>query len=188
MQQENKRFFNCHAHCFKDDHVPEYFLTKWLPVSKLLSNRWFIGFLHRSAFSGDLGFFGNLIVKILHIFDKNITKEGLIRYMNFFVYSNVKNQTDVVEEMRKYYPRTTGLVMLSMDLEYMGAGKPKIPLEGQLIELASVKKEMPAIIYPFVHCDPRRIYPTHEREKSLKNTFAGNAFLVAAVRYLTDRI
>lgn len=188
MAEQKTKFFNCHAHCFTDDHVPEYFLSKWLPISKLLSRKRFIEFMKSSAHKGDLGFWGDKIVKLLHLLDKNITKALVLRYMNFFVYDDVKNQEDVVNEMLKYYPANTGIVMLTMDMEYMGAGKPKAPLEKQLYELAKVKTKMPENVYPFLHCDPRRIKPTHPREIDVEKIFIGEAFLNTAKKYWQDKI
>ncbi|MFI5151136.1 MAG: hypothetical protein ACHQRM_15495 [Bacteroidia bacterium] len=188
MTKQN-RFFNCHAHCFTDDHVPVYFLSRFLPLNKLLAIKWFTRLMRSSACKDDLGIMGDLVVAIFHFFDRNITKDLMIRYMNFFVYDDVNSQLMVIQEMQAYYPPVTGLVMLTMDMEYMGAGKPKVLLQGQLEELAIVKKQenMKNVIYPFLHCDPRRIMPVQEREKGIEKHFIGDAFLAKAKEYWENK-
>jgi predicted TIM-barrel fold metal-dependent hydrolase len=73
-----------------------------------------------------------------------------------------------------------------MDMEYMGAGKPKDLFKEQLNQLKDVKikREWNNKIYPFIFCDPRRIKPTHKREIGIEKEFIGETFLQTVKQYV----
>jgi predicted TIM-barrel fold metal-dependent hydrolase len=179
----SRRFYNCHAHSFTYDHVPEYFLIKWFKVSRLLKTR-VIGWLIRGSYRIGGNFF---IRSIAFLF--GLEKARVMRLVNFVRYGNVKNQEAVLTKMRAYYPPSTGIVLLSMDMEYMGAGKPARDYESQLLELEALKNrpDYQHIIYPFVCCDPRRIRPENERERTVKTNFTGMEFMHRLETLIEDK-
>jgi predicted TIM-barrel fold metal-dependent hydrolase len=186
----HKRFYNCHAHCFTDDHVPEYFLSKRLPVSWLLRQQWLIRLIKNSVENNSFGWLGNFLMRIISMLF-GVKKELVERTFNFIQYGNQLNQEAVIELMRQYYPRHTGLVMLTMDMEYMGAGKTKTGFGDQLTQLAAIKNKDELnrhTIFPFVFCDPRRIDPQTEEEKKVEQHFIGDVFLSRAEELIENKI
>jgi hypothetical protein len=133
-----KRFYNCHAHCFTYDHVPERFLSPHIAISWLLDRRWLKDILHNAPVTGKLGFFLDLVLPVFGLLF-GLNRAMAMRYVNFLRYGYRKTQEDVIQSMQAYYPKDTGLVMLSMDMEYMGAGLPKTRYEKQLSQLAGIK-------------------------------------------------
>lgn len=182
------RFFNTHAHCFTYDHVPKYFISRWVPVSWLLSRQWLRNLFIKAPETRKLGFWGDLLLAVAS-FLFGINKDMFIRYLNFVKYGDRKSQEDVIKTMQYYYPKTTGFVFLTMDMEYMGAGLPPTRFEKQLTQLEGVKRN-PAwkdIVYPFVFCDPRRLQPTLSRETGIEPVFIGDAFESKLKQYLREK-
>jgi predicted TIM-barrel fold metal-dependent hydrolase len=94
----------------------------------------------------------------------------------------------VIKSMQEYYPKYTGYVFLTMDMEYMGAGLPKTLFEKQISELEDIKRkpDWRNIIYPFIFCDPRRLKPSHPRELGVGNDFTGDVFLQKLQQLIRD--
>lgn len=185
----SKRFYNCHAHCFTYHHVPEFFLTRWLAVSWFLKRKWLRNFIRKTARTGKFGFGLSLLMLVLRrIFGLN--QSMALRYVNFVKYGDRSSQEKVIKSMQAYYPKDTGLVFLTMDMDYMGAGKPEVSFEKQLSELEGIKRN-PAWthkVYPFIFCDPRRLQPLHQREVTVGNTFTGEVFEKKLKTYLHDKV
>lgn len=57
---------------------------------------------------------------------------------------------------KKVYNATTRFVVLSLDMDYMGAGNPACNYLTQLSYLYALKKKHPDTLLPFVSIDPRR--------------------------------
>ncbi len=85
------------------------------------------------------------------------TTELLKRYINIVRFANYKEQYKVFSRLRLQYPPGTKMVVLPMDMEFMGAGKPARSYYDQMDMLATMKHNHPAEIYPFVFIDPRRM-------------------------------
>jgi len=151
-----KIYHNCHAHCFTIDHVPDYFAKRlilfyglfpirWLKKHKAI--QWIIKMLNK-----------RIVLKVLKVVAPNIDKsmDRLLSFIRFF--DVAKTQKEMIDLLKGYYPPQTRLVLLTMDMEYMEAGKPIHNFHKQIEELAAVKSN-PAyadIIHPFVFADPRR--------------------------------
>lgn len=78
------------------------------------------------------------------------------RYMNIVRFARYKNQSNIFARLRHQYPEGSAMVVLPMDMEFMGAGNPPKSFGQQMDELAKIKKNYPDTIYPFVFIDPRR--------------------------------
>lgn len=85
------------------------------------------------------------------------TTELLKRYINIVRFANYKEQSRVLSRLRLQYPPGTQHVILPMDMEFMGAGKPARSYYKQMEMLAEIKQDHPGEIHPFVFIDPRRI-------------------------------
>lgn len=144
---------NCHAHCFTIYHVPEYFPKKlfflyWLlPISWIIKNR----FVRKAVKALNYKW----LRKILFLKEETVQRISL--FAEYFD-ERINSQEKVIKYLQSFYPAKTRFVLLTMDMEYMGAGKPQKKFEEQLKELEDLKKQpqYSNIIYPFVFADPRR--------------------------------
>lgn len=184
-----KRFYNCHAHCFTYDHVPEYFLSRWVAISWLLHRRWLRNIIHKAPVTGKFSFGLRVLLFFLRYL-LGLKKSMAIRYLNFIRYGDRSSQEKVIKSMQAYYPKDTGLVMLTMDMHYMGAGRPRTRFKKQLTELEGIQRNpsWKNKVYPFIFCDPRRLQPLHQREVAIGLDFTGSEFLSKLETYLTDGI
>jgi len=69
---------------------------------------------------------------------------------------NKKSQLEIFDFLRRFYPEDTKFIVLSMDMEYMGAGKVIQGFIQQLDELSQIKKTYSGQFFPFICADPRR--------------------------------
>jgi len=101
-------------------------------------------------------------------------------------FGNTDDQTKVIEAMRQYYPEDTGIVFLTMDMEFMGGGLPQEGYRVQLEKLAAIKRSSTYqhIIYPFIFIDPRRIEPT-QTDQAKDPGFTSQTFMNAVNNYVT---
>lgn len=133
--------------------------------------------------------------KIDNIFSKTF-RAVVYRYMTMARYAtNYQDQASIYTNLVKNYPPGTKQVILSMDMEYMEAGKPKTSFLKQLDELkilAGRKDEL----CPFIFVHPRRISQTRGSKddfqrrviKELKNgIFKGIKLYPALGYYPFDR-
>ncbi|MEO7922323.1 MAG: hypothetical protein ABIR30_01460 [Chitinophagaceae bacterium] len=107
----------------------------------------------------------NLLFAVLRQFNRFFkllpgkqTSELLKRYIQIVRFANYKEQSKVYSRLLQQYPPGTKMVVLPMDMEFMGAGKPGRPYHEQMEMLASIKKNHPGDIYPFLFVDPRRTH------------------------------
>lgn len=73
----------------------------------------------------------NLLLFILRKFSKFIgmlpgkeSKQLIKRYMNIVHFARYKDQFRIFSRLQRQYPNNSGMVVLPMDMEFMGAGKP----------------------------------------------------------------
>ncbi len=125
---------NCHVHLFNIDHIPKYFLNRLITTS----------FAKRVARNE------RLTRTLLNLFPRRFA-----RYSAFF-YSALNRPRGIFEELRAYYPGDTKFVPLSVDFDFMEAGRPLSDFKAQLKDLAALKEEFPEKVYPFICADPRR--------------------------------
>ena len=133
-----KTIYNCHAHIFTNEIVPEKFLP--LGITRFLSKR---------PVSRWLG-------KLLNRLNPRSSNDIFDRFASFMNIGNFKSQLDIFEFLKGFYPEETKFVVLSMDMEYMGAGKIHEDFTKQLSELSDIKKKYPDQFFPFICVDPRR--------------------------------
>lgn len=117
------------------------------------------------------------IFKFLKFLPGKQTGELIKRYILIGRFSRYKTQSNIYYKLAAQYPKGTGIVVLPMDMEYMGAGKLKsgYMLEHQMNELAELKKKLPRTFFPFVFADPRRI---KEDPNYFKFTSDGNGKVI----------
>lgn len=129
--------YNCHSHVFTVKCAPDRFIG--LPIAKLLSNRIFsfklTRFLRR-AIPGE--------------------KDFLEKYANFLAIGREKSQEQVFEDLIAFYPSDTRFIILTIDMDYMGAGEAILNYPSQLYQIIEIKKKYPDSFIPFISIDPRR--------------------------------
>lgn len=152
---------NCHTHVFNRQAVPDRFLPRWiLPIAKLLENK------------NTSKFFFNVFGKLKRHEIALLVK----KYHAFLTIGDIKNQLEIFKYLQNFYPTGSKFCTLTMDMEFMEAGKVNQPFTDQLNELANIKKD-PAykgLIYPFIFVHPERkgVFDIVQRYIEEKN-FAG---------------
>ena len=154
----HKTYHNTHAHCFTIDHVPDnfakgliwfYFLfpIRWLKKHKAI--QWIIKMLNKRV----------VLIIIKFVAPNTSIDKSLNRLLSFIRFFDVaKKQQEMIDLLMGYYPPHTRFVLLTMDMEFMGAGKPIHNFQNQIDELAIIKSNATYtdLIHPFVFADPRR--------------------------------
>ena len=180
--------YNCHIHTFTAAHIPDRFLP--LGLNKILK----VKFIRRTLINllvlvgrlaGLVGFLvpspvvkaGASLFKTLYEWYSKIsslTLDTLMRYDRFFETSGSAKQSDIFNRICPQYPEKTRFIVLPMDMEFMGAGKPAVLYEGQISELAALRDELDrneltrGQIIPFCAVDPRRENVVSEFKRWLK--------------------
>lgn len=130
-------YYNTHIHTFRDVDIPRRFLP--LGLVRILASK--------------PGYY--LTAKLLNNMNPFSDKDQLDRYVKFVSIGKLGSQEKIFLNCRKFYPKETHFFVLSMDMEFMGAGKVLRRFTDQLKELSELKVKYPEI-HPFVHIDPRR--------------------------------
>lgn len=123
--------YNCHVHLFNIDYIPKFFLNRFLPIT-ILKRQWLANNLYR------------------------VFRPFVHRYSAFFFSALHGEPKEILEELQYYYPKGTRFVPLSVDFDFMKAGKPIKNFHQQLEDLAQLRDQFPYTIYPFIGVDPRR--------------------------------
>jgi len=141
---EPVNIINVHTHTFNRRNVPVKFLPTFLrPVADWLENKIFTSVLSWIA-------------------EKILRQKGwaslIKKYHSFVRIADGKTQEQVLNDLIVQYPVGTKFCVLTMDMEYMGAGPVPQPFEEQLRELAILKRnpKYRNIIYPFIFVHPER--------------------------------
>lgn len=126
---------NIHCHIFTIDYLPKKFIGWYLPTT-ILRNKW-------------------IAKQLFKLVKKYATS------LAGFVYSAIKkDQYAIFNELRGYYPKTAKFCPLTIDFDYMNAGKAKKPYLQQLEDVAELKRIFTRknldVLLPFVCADPRR--------------------------------
>jgi len=94
--------------------------------------------------------------------------EFLLRYINIVRFTSKEKQVSVFNDLMQQYPEHSKFVILPMDMEYMDAGPVDESYPEQMTEILRLKKNHPALAYPFIFVDPRRIAEQDPKTPFLK--------------------
>ncbi|SDE12457.1 amidohydrolase family protein [Rhodospira trueperi] len=150
---------NCHIHLFTMKHVPD----DYMGVARVFKKH---PRLLRIASKG---------MKVANPFSDT---DRLDRLAKFTKAGFNKSQEAVFNDIAKFYPDDTRFIVLPMDMEGMGYGKPAKGENGEDHGIASQHEELATLsvktngqVIPFVHFDPRRENdgPRQENGDSPKN-------------------
>ena len=132
-----------------------YFIAKLLKLTYIL---WWIYLIIRAIVKWLFRILLNFLNLEL-IIDPEV-KALIDRFRIMARYSiSYKSQQSIFNFLKKNYPPNSEFITLSMDMEYMNAGKPKISYLSQIEELELLKEKNKGL-RPFIFLDPRRIKET----------------------------
>ena len=137
MSEETKELdyviHNVHCHIFTIDYLPRNFIGWYFPTT-LASKKW--------------------VAKRL----LKLARRFAPRFAGFIYSAKMENQKSVFKELIGYYPKQTKFCPLTVDFDYMNAGKAKKDYLQQLKDVAQLKEneKYKDKILPFVCADPRR--------------------------------
>jgi uncharacterized protein len=129
------RITNVHVHTFTANHVP-----RWYPHPLLVPFRAVPGVIR-------------LLAAIVRIFSRD-KADTLDRLYRFQQEAGSWRQVEVLEGMRKHYPRSTRFVVLPMDMEPIGYGPVRRDLRAQHEELAELARQNTDTVIPFATLHP----------------------------------
>lgn len=142
--------YNCHSHIFDFSCIPDNVFGKtvgklkdsWLDDTGNLDNSWLVKGLPKLIF-----------------FNKKL-KADIERYLAFLQISKIGNQAQICDYLFGLYQKNgfndIRFIVLSMDMDYMEAGKADTNYETQLYELGMLKKRYKNAFHPFVSIHPDR--------------------------------
>lgn len=130
-------FVNCHTHIFAKECIPPRFLPLFIA--------WFLSRIMRRKWLAHL-------LMWLNPFSKN---DIFNRIANLLAIASLPGQSAVFRRLSGFYPEGTRFVVLSMDMDHMGAGNPRKKYTDQLEGLIRVRDTYPESCLPFVCADPR---------------------------------
>lgn len=139
-QNQRRWLYNCHVHVFTSQAAPGRFLPFFLlPVARSRVTGPALGWLLRNLWP----------------FSK---ADRLERLAAFATIGRLRDQRAVLEHLRGFYSQEFRFVILTLDMDYMGAGRPPQTYVEQLQEVMTLSSdpELRECVLPFVCADPRR--------------------------------
>jgi predicted TIM-barrel fold metal-dependent hydrolase len=130
--------YNIHTHIFTIHHVPHKFLP--LNLVAALKNK----------------FWNKIIRRILHLFSFFTKNDYYNRIVVMADAAENKKQEDILLGMMGYYPSKTRFGLLTLDMDYMSAGKAEQDYLTQLEQMVAIKRQYDERVIPFMSLDPRR--------------------------------
>ncbi|MGX9351032.1 amidohydrolase family protein [Shimia sp. W99] len=129
---------NCHIHTFTAAHVPRNFP---FPLARLFRKS---PHLVRA------------LAGLARMLGQHPTADTLDRLYRFVEESGHKHQRELLELVKRHYPSNTRFVVLPMDMEGVGFGKPQAGLKAQHDELAALARhpEHEGTVIPFATVNP----------------------------------
>ncbi|MGJ1439520.1 amidohydrolase family protein [Sphingobacterium siyangense] len=100
---------------------------------------------------------GKILFQFLRLLPGPETAAYIKRYLSIGRFAFHQKQVTIYRMLEKQYPQDGRFVVLPMDMDYMGAGKPKSDYLEQLEELKKLRRVKSKTCLPFIFADPRRI-------------------------------
>ncbi len=129
--------YNAHTHIFTTKCIPENFLGKGL--IRIIS----------------IPLINKLMLKLLRQILPS-ESDFLSKYANFLAIGSNKNQDAVYQDLVNSYDDACRFVVLTLDMDHMGAGRAEVNYNTQLYEVLQLKLKYMQQMLPFVSVDPRR--------------------------------
>ena len=133
--------YNCHTHIFNIDHAPARFLQGF--AAKRIANiAWALLQLPTGR-------------RIASWLLSRVKNPNVSKYASFVYVGTMKSQNHVFRDLRSNYSKQDRFVILSLNMDFMGAGKANEAYAHQVYELKRVKKNNLNTCLPFYSVDPR---------------------------------
>lgn len=139
-------FYNCHIHIFSAQCAPKRFLQVGLPGWLDFASGGIKGFLETGVGRGIMGFLAKRKSKPLRV---------LARYGSFASVGTKPTQQMVFENILPFYPNNARFVVLTLNMDHMGAGDSELKYQGQIDEVVALRRKYPDACLPFLSVDPR---------------------------------
>ena len=150
---------NCHTHIFNIKNAPERFLQGF--AKKLVANiAWPI--LNTKMGSVILIFLIRKLARDPH------TK----KLASFLKVGTMKSQNDIFKDLKRNYPAGNKFVVLTLNMDYMGAGTAECGFNEQIHDIKRIKAQNADTCLPFYSVDPRAgtgLQLRENAEKFIKN-------------------
>jgi len=130
--------YNIHTHIFTIYHVPEKYLPFGL-VRMFKQENW-----------------RKIIEKLLHFLAFFTKNDKFERILVFSHAAQDKTQERILLGMMGFYPPDTRYGLLTMDMDYMKAGRAEQDYLEQLDQMVDIKEKYWEQVIPFMAIDPRR--------------------------------
>ncbi|MEO0342940.1 MAG: amidohydrolase family protein [Pseudomonadota bacterium] len=155
IEKNTEPFYNCHIHTFTLDHIPKRFIP--FGITRLLR-----------------GSRANILQRSLRWLFRNRPDSIPHRYASFLETADKATQKEVFDEVKGFYPSNTRFVILPMDMAFMGAGEPFVPLKKQLEDQIELVRHYKQAALPFLPIDPRRFDSAKAARVFAEEWFAHN--------------
>lgn len=137
------RIYNCHTHIFNIENSPKNFLAGF--VGKMASA------IASPVLNTGIGSY--LVVAVIKRFFRNNVM--LQRYASFIKVGTMKSQLHVFRDLMSNYDPEDRFVILSLNMDHMGAGAVPHDYSQQIYEIKRIKSQYPDSCLPFYSIDPR---------------------------------
>ena len=141
-------FYNCHIHIFSAQCAPQKFLEVGL------GNFSFLAAPLKSALETRVG---RSVTGLLSKIGKKKSSQvsNWARYASFASIGTMSTQEMVFDNILQFYPADARFVVLSLNMDYMGAGKSDLTFLGQIDQIIDLRRRNPNRLLPFLSVDPR---------------------------------
>ncbi len=139
------RIYNCHTHVFNIENAPENFLSGY--VGKFISK------IAWPILNTGIGAF--FMIKIL----KRLKNPHMRKMASFLKVGTKKSQFHIFRDLKCNYSADDRFVILTLNMDHMGAGIAKHNYLQQIYEIKRIKAQYPDVCLPFYSVDPRAAGP-----------------------------
>src|SRR5687767_10631365 len=141
-------FYNCHIHIFSAQCAPKRFLEVGLGKMSFLAAplKASLETLAGKAITGLLSKMGG---------KKSSQISNWARYASFASIGTMSTQEMVFNNILQFYPAESRFIVLSLNMDYMGAGESDLTFQGQIDQIIDLRRRNPDRILPFLSVDPR---------------------------------
>nr|WP_299384778.1 amidohydrolase family protein [Allomuricauda sp.] len=144
---------------FLENSVLKYILVVNIPMAYQILLLVLLAFLYPNVAKLLLSLAKKLFSQLKYLPSDEMLK-FIQRYLTIAEFAKYKSQKGIFDRLIKMYDPGSKVVVLPMDMEYMGAWQPKQPYKEQIEDIFTIKREEKRNsehLIPFVFVDPRRI-------------------------------
>lgn len=169
---------NCHTHIFNIENAPKRFLQGF--TAKIVANiAWPVLNTRFGAY---------VLIKLIKTFARDPHTKKLAGFLKV---GTMKSQNDIFSELKNNYSSGDKFVVLTLNMDHMGAGKAKYNFNTQVHEIKRIKAQNIETCLPFYSVDPRAGAALQIKEKTedriINKGFVGIKIYPALGYYPFDR-